>query len=110
MWLSGNSLGAVGFLYISGVAELAAGVPQVVGVRRRELAPCCSSAGNHSKLLQGTAEVGSPQSGVLTLYLSKALTEGLESPTHRVSTSRPPAAAGIMAVPAGFEEQHQKSL
>lgn len=37
------------------------------------------------------------------LYLNKALTKGLESPTHRVSMGRPPAAAGIMAVPAGFE-------
>lgn len=60
--------------------------------------------------LKGTAGVCSPQSGVLTLYLSKALIEGLESPTHRVSMGRPPAVAGIMAVPAGFEEQHQKSL
>lgn len=109
VWLSGNSLGAVGFLCFSAVAELAAAVPQVVGVRR-ELAPCCSSAGNHSNLLKGTAGVGSPQSGVLTLYLSKALIEGLESPAHRVSMGRPPAVAGITAVPAGFEEQHQKSL
>lgn len=46
----------------------------------------------------------------LAVYLSKTLIEGLESPTHRVAMGRPPAAAGIMAVSAGFEEQHQKSF
>lgn len=70
MWLSGNSLGAVGFLCLSGVAELAAGVPQVVDVRR-ELAPCCSSAGNHNNLLKGTAGVGSPHSEVLSCCVSE---------------------------------------
>lgn len=55
VWRSGNSLGAVGFLLcFSGVAELAAGVPKVVGVRR-ELDPF-SSAGNHSNLTKGTAQ------------------------------------------------------
>lgn len=42
----------------------------------------------------------------LALYLSKALIEGLESPTHGVSMGRPPAAAAITALLAGFEEQH----
>lgn len=75
MWRSGSGLGVVGFLFcFSGVAELAAGVPQVVSARM-ELAPCCSSAGNHSKLVNGTAGVGSPQSGFLSCSVSEQGTD-----------------------------------
>lgn len=75
MQRSGSGLGVVGFLLcFSGVAELAAGVSQGMGVRR-ELAPCCSSAGNHSRLVKGTARVGSPQSGFLSCSVSEQGTD-----------------------------------